>query len=171
MNSLNALFAVSNAWGLAESGTAIYKWNGSGFDGDTNGGTFDVTWVGTGDLTLLPGSGVIMSNATGIRFTNTFVGLIREEQVFQIQRGTNAFSTNYLSASIPVAGYITNITGYVPHNGDSIQLWNTNTQSYNPYQYNLGTWSPASPELGIGEGFVLITTNTYSWTNTWLQCP
>jgi hypothetical protein len=171
MNSLNALFAVSNAWGTAQSGTTISKWNGTGFDGDTNGGTEAVVWVGIGDLTMLPGSSVLMSNATSVPFTNTFVGLIREEQVFQIQRGTNSYSTNYLSASIPVAGYITNITGYVPRNGDTIELWNTTNQIFDPYEYTSGAWSPGSPGVRIGEGFVLITTNTYSWTNSWQQCP
>jgi hypothetical protein len=172
MNTLNALFAFSsNPWGLAQSGTEIYKWNGSGFDGDTNGGHAEVTWDGPGDLTLLPGTGVLMNNVTGTPFTNTFVGLIREQQVFQIQPGTNLFSTNYLSATIPVAGAITNITAYVPHNGDTIQLWDTNSQTYVSYPYISNEWSSGTPVVGVGEGFVLITTNTYTWTNTWEQCP
>jgi hypothetical protein len=172
MNTLNALFIYSpNPWGLAQSGTAIYKWNGTGFDGDTNEGVGSVTWVGTGDLTLLPGIGVVISNATSNPFTNTFVGLVREQQTFQIQSGTNIFSTNYLSATIPVAGYITNITGYVPHNGDNIQSWNINSNAFVTYRYNSNTWSNGTPFLGVGEGFVLITSNTYTWTNTWQQCP
>jgi hypothetical protein len=172
MNTLNALFAFSsNAWGLAQTNTEIFKWNGSGFDGDTNGGAGAVVWVGSGDLTLVPGTGVLMSNATSVSFTNTFVGLVREQQVFKIQPGTNTFSTNFLSPTIPAGGYITNITGYVPHNGDTIHLWNTTNQAYDTFPFNSNTWSNGTPILGVGEGFVLITSNIYTWTNTWEECP
>jgi outer membrane protein assembly factor BamB len=166
MNTLNALFTVSNAWGLAQSGTEIYKWNGHGFSGDTNGGRGEVAWDGSGDLTLLPGVGVLMNNVTTSPFTNTFVGLIRETQVFQIQPGTN-----YLSATIPVAGAVTNITGYIPHNGDTIKLWNTTSNSFASYPYASNSWTSGTPIVGVGQGFVLVTTNAYTWTNTWEECP
>ncbi len=168
MNTLNALFLDS--WGSDELETQIMTWNSQGFDAYTfywiPGGSF---WLDTssdtinGDVALLPGIGVLMNNTTGAPFTNTFVGLVREQQVFEIQANT----TNYLSATLPVAGPITNITGYVPHNGDKIQLWNTTNQAFTTYSYISNAWSNGVPTLSVGEGFVLITTNTHTWTNTW----
>jgi hypothetical protein len=121
-------------------------------------------------MTLLPGSSVLVSNGSGNSFTASFVGVLRQEQVFQIQPGTS-----YLSATLPVAGPITNITGYVPRNWDTIQLWNVTNYVSHTY-YGSNTWSNGVPELAVGQGFVLITTNTnnYTWTNTWQNfqpCP
>jgi len=177
MNTLKALYCdpflpVSPPWRSENDGTQIMKWNGQGFDVFSfeyipeaqTGIWYDTNGMGNGDATLLPGIGVLMNNVTGAPFTNSFVGLIREQQVFQIQPGTN-----YLSATLPVAGAITNITGYVPRNGDIIKLWNTNSQAFQSYTNGSSGWSPGSPVVGAGEGFVLITANTNTWTNTWDQ--
>ncbi len=168
LNTLNSLFPPLA--GFDQLGTQIIKWNGQGFDVFTFGyntayrgaAWSDTNGLFNGDATLLPGIGVLMNNGTGSSFTASFVGLVRQEQVFQIQAGTN-----YLSATLPVAGAITNITGYVPHHGDVIQLWNTNSQIFQSYTNNGSAWSPGSPVVGAGEGFVLITTNANTWTNTW----
>jgi hypothetical protein len=169
MNTLNALFSVSNAWGSAQNGTEIFKWTGTGFVGDTNKVLLGVpTWVGSGDLTLLPGSSVMIINTNTQSFTNVYVGLVRGEQIFQIQQATNhSPTTNYLSATVPAAGYITDVTSYLPHNGDTIKLWSTSSSNYVSYPYNSGSWTDGTPELGVGQGFLLITTNAYTWTNTW----
>jgi outer membrane protein assembly factor BamB len=169
MNTVNALFAFSNAWSEAQSGTAIYKWNGTGFVGVTNVGSTEVVWSdyqGLGAMTLLPGIGVLMNNRSVTPFTNWFNGLLREQQVFNIQPGTN-----YLSATVPMAGTITSITGYVPQNGDTIKLWNSNTQVFQSYTNISSAWQPSNPAVNVGEGFVLITTNSYTWTNTWQPSP
>ena len=166
MNTLNALFN----WDYKQVPTQIFKWNGRSFDGDSFGGFAYPGWVNGGDMTVVPGSSVLVSNGTGSSFAASFVGLLREQQVFQIQ--TN---TNYLSATLPVAGAVTNVTGYVPYNGDIIRLWNNNSQSFTNYDYISNRWSGGVPTVGVGEGFVLITTNAYTWTNTWQQnfpgCP
>ena len=162
MNTLYPLFAVSNAWGTAQSGTKIYKWNGSGFLSATNIGLTIAEWVGDVDMTLLPGSSVLMYTTNSHPFTNTFVGLVRGEQIFHVVAGTN-----YLSATVPAAGYITNVSSYPPHNGDTIKLWSTSSSNYVSYPYNSSSWTAGTPQLGVGQGFLLITTNAYSWTNTW----
>jgi hypothetical protein len=168
MNSLNSLFAISNAWGSAQSGTRIYKWNGTGFNGDTNAGPAEVSWVGVGDLTLLPGYSVLMNTTNTHSFTNTYVGLVRGEQIFQIQQTTNhSATTNYLSASVPAAGPLTTVSSYVPHNGDTIKLWSTTSSNYLSYPYNSNAWTDGAPDLAVGQGFLLITTNAETWTNTW----
>jgi hypothetical protein len=174
MNTLNSLFAISNAWGIDQAGTQIFKWNGVGFDGTTNDGFTSPTWFGPGAMTLLPGTGVLMNNVTGTSFTTAFVGLIREQQIFQIPQATNHLSptTNYLSATIPEAGLITNITSYMPTNGDTIQLWNSASNKFVSYAYTSNSWGTNGvPALSVGEGFVLITTNAHAWTNTWEVCP
>jgi len=169
MNTLNSLFPPFGV-SFDQLGTQILQWNGEGFDVFTYGfnGTYggdawnDTNDILAGDAALLPGSSVLMNNVTTNTFTYTFAGLIRELQIFQIQPGTN-----YLSATLPVAGAITNITGYVPHDGDQIKLWNTNSQAFQSYTNNGSAWSPTNPAVGINEGFILITTNAYIWTNVW----
>jgi hypothetical protein len=170
MNSLNNLFLFATIpWGAAESGTEIYKWNGSGFDGETNDGGFFVIWQGSGDLTMLPGTGVLMFNTNISPFTNLFIGLIREEQVFKVPAGTN-YLTNFFSPTLPAGGTITNISGFTPLFGDTISLCDTNG-CFTNYPYGPGGWSNGVPTLGVGEGFRLISTNAHSWTNTWQQHP
>jgi outer membrane protein assembly factor BamB len=179
VNTLNALFPPG-LYGISEPftqlGTEIMKWNGRGFEAFTfEYVTFygdvwsDVNGLFNGDATMLPGIGVLMNNGTGSPFTCAFVGLVREQQIFQIPASTNSQpTTNYLSATVPMAGVITNVTGYVPHNGDIIQLWKANTQVFTNYSYMSNNWSPSNPPpIGVGEGFVLVTTNAHTWTNTW----
>jgi len=168
MNSLVSLFAVSHPWGTAESGTIIYQWNGDGFTAAMNSGYFEPDWPANADMTLVPGNSFLMVNTNSSAFTNLFLGLVRGEQIFHVGPATNGSpSTNYLSATVPAAGYITNVTDYRPHNGDTIKLWNTASNAYVSYPY-LGTnWTQGVPELGVGQGFLLITTNAESWTNLW----
>jgi hypothetical protein len=164
MNTLYPLFAISNAWGSAQSGTRIFKWNGSGFVSATNTGPLGPSWVGDVDMTLLPGASVLMYNTNSHSFTNTFVGLVRGEQIFHIAPGSY-----YLSATAPIAGNVTNITEYIGHSADILRFWSTNTQSFVSHTNIGGTWSNGglTNNLNVGDGFVLITTNTFTWTNTW----
>jgi hypothetical protein len=168
MNTLDALFLAS--WGHAQDPTQIFKWVGTNLESDIYFSYPGPSWYNGGEMTLLPGSSVLVSNGTGKSFTGSFVGVLREQQVVQIQT-----ESNYLSAMLPVAGAITNITGYVPRNGDTIQLWNVTNYVSHTYTSN-NSWSNGVPVLAVGQGFVLITTNTnnYVWTNTWQNfqpCP
>jgi outer membrane protein assembly factor BamB len=172
MNSLYPLF--QNQFGEEQNGAAILTWNGQSFD--TNIDIYDpengTRWYYSGSATvgkpyttaLLPGAGVFFNNATNSSYILSFAGLIREEQIFQIQA-----KTNYLSATLPIAGAITNICAYVPHDRDLVQLWNTNSQSFSNYAFTAGVWSNGCPVVGLGQGFVLVTTNFTTWTNTWHQ--
>jgi outer membrane protein assembly factor BamB len=167
MNTLYPLFAFSNSWGSAQYQTRIYKWNGTGFTSATNTGVDSPEWPSNLDMTLLPGYSVLMVH-TNAAFTNTFVGLVRGEQIFHVGPESNGSpSTNYLSTSVPASGYITNISGYVPHNGDTIKLWNTSTSNYVSYPYSGNSWTAGTPQLAVGQGFLLITTNEETWTNNW----
>ncbi len=116
----------------------------------------------------MPGASVLMHNTNSHSFTNTYVGLVRGEQVFHIQQSTNhSATTNYLSATVPSAGPITTVTSYVPKNGDTIKLWNTTSNAYVSYPYSGTNWTEGVPNLGVGQGFLLVTTNAQTWTNTW----
>ncbi len=78
-------------------------------------------------------------------------------------------TTNYLSATIPVAGAITSITSYAPSNGDTIQLWSTARNRFESYPYTSDSWGPNGvPMLNVGQGFVLISTDAHTWTNNWV---
>ena len=167
MNTVNDLYGNI---GAAQQGTAaILTWNGSGFNTSASvveEGTYagwESGFLEDYHTTLLPGSSVLFSNGSGASFTFPFAGLIRPQQEFKVQAGTS----NFLSAGIPVAGSVTNLTGYAAQNGDVVELWRTNLQSYQSFTYNGSAWSPSNPIVGIGEGFVLIPTNSSAWTNTW----
>ena len=167
MNSVNDLFGYY--WSPNQNGNDVMVWNGQSFDIVSFFKSHsEIFWFDTdgnsvaGDDLVLPGSSVLISNANSA-FTNTFYGLVREQHVVQVPPGTN-----YLSSTVPVAGAITNITGYVPHNGDVVQLWNTISNLLQAYTNDGITWLPSNPPpVSVGEGFVLITTNAYTWTNTW----
>jgi outer membrane protein assembly factor BamB len=160
MNTLSALFTLVNPWSTTQDPTQVFKWNGTSFNADSYNDAHFPTWLSGGDMTLIPGSSVLVSNGTGHSFTASFAGLVQEQQVFHITS-----KTNYLSSTFPMAGAITNVTGYLPQNGDIVQVWSTNTQAYISHTYSSGTWSSGVPMLNVGQGFVLITTNTYTWTN------
>lgn len=178
MNTLAALFGISNSWGSAQSLAIISKWNGTGFDSVTNVGLSFPSWSGSGlfagargeDITMVPGTSVFISH-TNDTFPIIFNGLLREEQVFQIQASTNRPSTNFLSATVPEAGYITNITGYRPLNGDTIMVWTNAVSAYGSYPFVSNMWTNGTPYLHVGDGFVLVTTNAHTWTNTWQPSP
>jgi hypothetical protein len=158
---MNTLYALMENWGSAQNYTELFKWNGQGFNMDQFLFVGLPLWTNGGDMTILPGDGVLMLNNSGGAFSLTFTGLVRQQQSFQITD-----RTNYLSPTVPMAGAITNVTSYVPHSGDVVQLWNQSSQAFVSHTYNSGSWSGGVPILGVGEGFVLITTNAYTWTNT-----
>ncbi len=169
MNTLNALFDLY-PWATAMNETKIYQWNGETFDAETNkgGNGLPPSWFTTGnisggDMTILPGTSVVMYNPLSA-YTIWFTGLVRNQQVISLQPGTN-----YLSASAPISGNVTNITGYVSHSGDIVKFWNTNSQSFVSHTNISGTWSNGGLTniVSVGQGFVLISTNSYTWTNTW----
>lgn len=171
MNSLNDLFIGSFAWdwNSVQSGTTATAGFGGGHDlytyfynpffgigswSDTN--SFPVI----GDMPALPGFSIFVAGSAS--FATPFIGLIREKQVVSVDAGTNN-----LSATVPKEGAVTNVTGYRPENGDTIQLWFTNSQTFSNYTFSSGAWTPTNPVINIGQGFVLITTNSRSWTNAW----
>jgi hypothetical protein len=166
MNTLNALFDFYD-WATNMGGAEVLKWNGEGFDQAVNIGGYQQPpfwdpYPQAGDITMLPGTPVFMVNPISDPYAISFTGLVREQQVVQIQPGTN-----YLSATVPQAGALTNITGYVPNAGDTVELWDTTNQLFVSYTFVSGAWSNGVPRLGVGEGFVLISTNAHTWTNTW----
>jgi hypothetical protein len=170
MNTLYSLFGLPT-WATDMGGFEISKWNGTAFITQTNenGRGEPPFWqtaggLGVGDMTMLPGGSEFMSNPQSTPVTIWFTGLVRNQQVFNLPAGTS-----YLSATAPLTGYVTNVTGYVAHAGDTIKFWSTNSQSYVSHTYTNGAWSNggSTNTLSIGQGFVLISTNPYTWTNTW----
>jgi outer membrane protein assembly factor BamB len=169
MNTLNTIFNLY-LWATNMGSTDMYKWNGNGFDEQINyssGG--QPSWIEavgssqSGDMTMLPGTSVILYNPSSESYPIWFTGLVRNQQVFSLEKGTN-----YLSATAPIAGSITTITGYVPHNGDVVKLWNTTTSNYVSHTYTSNSWGTNGvPMLSVGQGFVLVSSNAYVWTNTW----
>jgi len=121
-------------------------------------------------IVQLPGVATHMTLSLTDPFTNPtnafeimFTGLVRNQQIFSLEAGTS-----YLSATAPMAGAITSITGYAPTNGDTVKLWKTSTSNFVSYAYSSGSWGTNGvPMLSVGQGFVLISANARTWTNTW----
>jgi outer membrane protein assembly factor BamB len=169
MNTLNGLF--NNTFTSQQNNAAVFAWNGSAFTKYTFASS-GLRWIDSSNktnfsATILPGAGVLFDNVTTNTYTLTFIGLLRQQQIVQVNPGTN-----YLSATFPLSGAITNVTAYAPQTGDIVRLWNTNSQTFSSYTNGSGGWSPTVPTTSAGQGFVLITSNAYTWTNTWSQnCP
>jgi hypothetical protein len=136
-------------------------WNGAGFNVETNI-VFLGGWQPNGDNTLLPGGSVFFVNPTN-SITVPFAGLIApgvSSKVINI-------GTNFVSSMIPMAGGVKSVLGYEPNNGDKVLLWTG--ASYSTYTYS-GGWSPSEPSVNLGEGFVIVATNTNLWTQSFSAC-
>jgi hypothetical protein len=160
-------------------GTTFADWTGDGFVTDTNNApvfdpsTGNVTtgppWLPNGDVTLLPGMGVMAvlpTNSTSAQFW--FIGLVRESVTNQIQVGAN-----YLGSALPIAGGISSVLGFTAQTyGDVLVKWDPTNQVAVSFTNFGGTnWSPIEPSIGIGEGFILVSVTNQTWVQTLLPCP
>jgi hypothetical protein len=122
--------------------------------------TTDGYWLPNADGTLPPNEPFIV-NATGPT-TNIFDG------VFPPNGFVNNISsgTNYLS-SITSGGLVTDLGFTNASPNDQIGVWNASSQSFLMYINLAGSgWSPSEPNITAFQPFMLITTNTTTWTQT-----
>ena len=143
-------------------GTEILKWNGQGFDTITYN-PFLEGWSPNGDITLLPGGAVFITNATEL--TIPFAGLVLQG----LSSNPISAGTNYVSSIVPRAGLITSNLQYNPNNHDKVLLWTGSNYSTNIYTTNSG-WSGGEPIIGLGQGFVLVASQTNVWVQSFSAC-
>jgi hypothetical protein len=154
-NVIKSLFAGSAA------GTQIFK-----FDSATSkyslAAVDDFTGEIVGDaanLTLVPGEGVfILAPAAA---TVTFVGEVPAGNLSNpIPKG---FSIR--SSQVPQAGTVTAL-GYVPEEGDQINVFDEATQKYVVHGFEFGEWSGGVPSLGVGEAAFFNSPNAKTWNRS-----
>jgi hypothetical protein len=77
---------------------------------------------------------------------------------------------NFVSSLLPMGGRLGTDLGFVPNDGDQVLLWNGTGYSTNTYSTNSG-WSLREPSVSVGEGFVLVTSYTNHWVQSYTACP
>jgi hypothetical protein len=139
----------------------VLTWNGSGFSGNTyqqaKGG--GVAWSSP-NATITPGQGYFLYNPSNTT-TVTIVGTVLQGGLTNGYITTAGFS--FVGSVFPVAGGISSTYGYVPSLNDQVLTWNGSGYAGNTYQQAKGggvSWSSGEPQLTIGQGVFLNTTNT-----------
>ena len=136
--------------------TAVYKFTGAGFSGNS----FEFGAWGDPNQTFLPGEGFFVYNP-GAPYTNTFVGEVSQGVL------TNAVPTGFsLKGSIvPQAGLLQTTLGYVPGDLDAIYQY-TQGSGYAGRSFEFGAWSQ-EPNIGVAEGFFLFNNSAAkNWVRT-----
>src|SRR5882762_2203521 len=144
----NPLNATNNTLGaLIPSGppdfSALYKWNGAGFDIAT---FFLGSWDHP-EYTLNPGEGGIMQS-TG-PWTNTFVGEVLQGS---LSNSTTSAGFAIRASKVPQSGTLTilGLPGTNFSDFDSVYQFNTGSQGYDIHTWFLGSWD-SEPNLAVGE--------------------
>jgi hypothetical protein len=121
-------------------------------------------WQPNGDNTLLPGGAEFFVNPTSDAAMVPFTGLIAPG----VSTKVISPGTNFVSSIVPQAGRIHSDLGYNPNNGDKVLLWNRTNYSTNTYSGS--TWSLGEPSLNIGQGFLLVASQSNSWVQNFSFC-
>jgi len=180
-NAPNTLQTLMNPTNGTFKGVAVEVWNGQGMDTYTNDGSYWYLNGNTnGDGPLRPGASALVISTNTSPIPLAFVGLVRDGVYVagtNYAVGTNYVTnyitspTNYLASILPRAGGLSTVLSFPATHGDRVQLWSNGT-TLKTYTYtNTGggtnwTWSPSEPVLGMGQGFILTTTNV---NNAWVQ--
>ncbi len=150
------------------AGSEVLTWNGSGYVVNS----FSIpprktvpVW-GTPNAPLNPGAGFFVYNpgpATNI----TEVGNVIQGTNANPQLVSSGFSL--LGGVSPVAGDLQTNLNYSPNLGDQVYVYNGS--GYTVYSFVVpprktqAVWSPGTPQISIGQGFFLETTNSSpNWT-------
>jgi hypothetical protein len=153
------------------SGSEVLTWNGTGFEENIFSipvHKTEAVWS-TPTAPLNPGAGFFVYNpgpATNITVVgNALVGTNSNPNL-TVGGGYSA-----LASYSPVGGDIATNLSYTASLGDQVLVWNNTSASYTQYIYNIpvhktvAAWSPSNPQIAVGQGFFLFTTNTSaSWT-------
>jgi len=155
------------------SGTTIFGWDNATVSFNSaqwisSKGVFQ--WKGSTNLitaALNVGQGVVIESPASNNIT--LVGTVIQ--------GTNitplATGYNLVSAVAPIAGGLQTTLGYVPTVNDVVFVYNSTTQVYSNSQYisskGVLKWSPAEPQVAVGQSLFIETTGAEYWTNTFTE--
>jgi hypothetical protein len=145
--------------------TELRKWNGAGFD-TVAWDKPALQWTPNGNLALLPGQAFFAVNQSNQAVTLPFMGVLAPEPATnQIAAGAG-----FVSSLLPKAGRIHTDLGFNPNDGDKVLLWQTNHYFTNTWSASTG-WSAAEPSVRMGEGLLLLTSQSNNWVAASPTCP
>jgi hypothetical protein len=148
------------------AGSALHKWNGTGFDLYSWNGS---AWSNP-NTTLTSGEGAFINNNSGAAFTVTFVGLVPEGNLVK----TLPPGYSLVGSLTAQGGGISSVLGYAAADSDAVLPWDQANQTYSQYFEYLDGWgwydgqspNPSEPVLSVGTGVFLYN----AWfTRTWTK--
>jgi hypothetical protein len=156
--------AVADLFNSTPAGTAVFRWNGTGFDEyDNLGGTW---FTPDNPPALNPGEAVFVQIPSGSGKQNvTLIGqVLTGAQSLKIVASPGF---NFVASVIPKAGALDTDLGYTPTLGDAVFTWNGAGYDENDFFGAGAGWSSgSSPALAIGQGIVLSAAAAGTWTQT-----
>ena len=167
----NPLNRVSNdldtVMPLVQDGTTVYKWNGTGYDIFEYYDGFG--WYPEGG-TLSPGEGCFINSPTSNPLTVTFVGeVVTGQLMVSIASGMGIYSSK-----APQSGFLDSNLGYTPSENDTVNVFNSATQSYITDSYVDGAWEGdsggAAPYISVGQSFWINSGSAKNWTRLFSVC-
>ncbi|MGO9199213.1 MAG: hypothetical protein ACLQM8_01580 [Limisphaerales bacterium] len=183
-NTLNQLFNPMPNGAYLPNGTQILIQNTSGswtfttytWTVTPEGGTWG---TGGNSVTLSPGQGFWVTNASANQITLAFAGLVRQGT---LTNQIPPINERIYSSMVPQAGGLTSSLGYVPTLDDEVYIWNVANQTYYSYAYTApgggqpawhvtsGPPSPTEPTLALGQSFALIPAAANTWSRPFSTC-
>jgi len=141
-------------------GTTIYKFNNQKGSYEINSYDSDFKEWSDANMTLVPGEGAFILNASTAAFTVTFVGEVPQGDVsLDVPVG---FSI--ISSKVPQAGELESLA-YTPEGGDTIYRYDNAASGYiiSNYDADFNEWDK-KPAVNVGEGFFIKKAKAGKWT-------
>jgi len=160
----------------------VLTWNGNGFNQDSYvipKGQSVPSWSNT-NLLLNPGLGYFVFNPSNFPVVLTYVGTVLQGSLTNtVIDTTGTFSM--LGYMVPISGGIQTTLGYQPSPKDQVlvysQALNSGAGGYSQFSFitlkgqSTNSWSPSEPQIQVGQGFFINTTNVNATINTNFVVP
>ena len=147
----------------------VEVWNGSAFSLNTYSSKTK-SW-GTASQLINPGLGYFIYNPSNFVVNLTVAGTVLQGPLTNKVIGTTG-QYSLLGYMVPISGGVTTTFGYQPSPNDKVEIWNQSLNSgagaYSIYTYSgkSKTWSPSEPQIGVAQGFFIVSTNPAATLNT-----
>jgi len=151
---------ISALFPSVPGGTTIYKFNNQKNGYEVNSYDSDFKEWSDANMTLVPGEGAFILNASTAAFTVTFVGEVPQGDVsLDIPAG---FSI--ISSKVPQAGELESLA-YKPAGGDTVYRFDNAAKGYkiSSYDADFQEWD-SKPSVNVGEGFFILKKTADKWT-------
>lgn len=151
---------VSTLFADLPNGGIVYKYVDAGdgtFTWEANALQFGNWSVPT--QTLDPGEGAFVNSPSPV--TITFIGEVAQGDASNI---TIPGGLSVVSSATPRAGLLEDL-GFPTASGDTVYRWNTakTPPGYDAFSNFFGTWSPAAPEVAVGEAVFVQKAAEAAW--------